>query len=99
MSKKLGVSGAFAGRDLENSLVHVFHYVPDEVIEAFQARWEAWSKERGILIKVAAGSGSWTGHRPLSFGFKTSEEAALFRLFFGGTLELRFSPTLSADDL
>lgn len=73
----------------------IHQYVTDEEIEMMQPRWEEWQVERGANMGLHAGSASYSGYRPIVFVFETKEDAALFRLFFGGTLNSDLTPTLS----
>lgn len=75
----------------------VYQYLTEEQIENMTPKWEAWRDERRAGMAVQAGSASYSGHRPVRFDFFLKEDAALFRLFFGGTTEWKLVPTLSGD--
>lgn len=76
-------------------LVHF--YVTHEEIEENREKWMAWQEERQASMAIHAGSESYSGHRPVCFVFEKQEDAALFRLFFGGSVNADFVPTLSKD--
>ena len=73
----------------------IHQYVTDEEIAVMQPRWEKWQEERGANMGLHAGFASYSGYRPIVFVFETKEDAALFRLYFGGTINSDLTPTLS----
>lgn len=73
----------------------IHHYVHDNQIEEFEEQIEEWQRERQAPMLIGAGSASYSGYRLVVFSFEREDEAALFRLFFGGSLKPTFEPTLS----
>lgn len=76
----------------------IHQYVTDDEIEKMQPEWAKWQEGRSE-VQLHAGSASYSGYRPIVFSFETEEDAALFRLFFGGTLNSDLTPTLSKGEV
>lgn len=81
------------------SKARIHQYLTDEEIKTMLPKWEAWRDERGAKVSFHAGSSSYSGYRPIVFVFETTETAALFRLFFGGTVNSDLTPTLSKGEV
>lgn len=71
----------------------IYHYATDEQIEAMVPEWERWLTGRNY--STSALGASYSGYRCVEFSFEDEEEAALFRVFFGGSLSQTFVPTLN----
>lgn len=76
----------------------IYHYLSDQMIDEKFPAWLDWMKNRfsdQTLWRISAGSSSYSGYRMIVFDFTRQEDAAAFRLLFGGSTARTFKPTVA----